>query len=198
MPDICTNTVSPNNCGHRTLTIGGIVFDYHESEILPLSTEDKIALYKLALRFKGGALSQLLNKVVFGDEATNVKVYQFLGPGAAITKTNIGSTYVNICPGLNGERIVADLTGCTEFRLILAANLVGIGNFFARVVRDSDDVVLAESVNLGAAGEREVDSNWQALPATFVNAGVVFLRAQAKSATATDDPIFRSLQVVLR
>lgn len=198
MPDICTNSVSPNNCGHRTVTVGGVTFELHQSEIGALTGEERIAFLKFAVRHKGVALAALLNRVIFGDEATNVKVYAFFGPGAAVTKTNIGTAYVNICLGLNGERQVVDLTGCTEYRLMLHANLIGSGQFGARIVRDSDNTVLHESANLGAAGERELDSDWQPLPAAFQNAGLVYLRAQAKSQTAADDPVFRSLKLAVR
>jgi hypothetical protein len=196
--DLCTASSGCSSGGHRHITVAGITLDMHENEIVPLSTEEKETLYRLALRHKGGLLSTLLNRVVFGDEATNVKIYSFFGPGAAIAKTNIGTAYVNICPGLNGERQVVDLTGCTQFRFILHTQLIGTGAFAARVVRDSDNVVLFESTNLGAAGERELDTDWQALPAAFLGNGLAILRAQAKSATAADDPVFRSLKLGLR
>ena len=198
MPDICTATAVCSGGGHRTLTIGGVTVTMHENEIVPLSAEEKQTLFRYAIRYRGELLSVLLNRVVFGDEATNVKIYNFFGPGATITKTNIGTAYVNICPGLNGERLIADFTGCTQFRLMLHSNLIGTGAFAARVVRDADDVVLAESTNLGAAGERELDTDWTNLPAAFLGVGVVTLRAQAKSATATDDPVFRALRLGLR
>ena len=198
MPLICTNSTSPNACSHRTVTIAGRTIHMHESELTPLSTEELDALIRLAIRHKGVALANLLNRVVHGDEATNVKIYTFFGPGAAITKTNVGTSYVNICPGVNGERIVADFTGCTEYRMMLHANLVGTGQFGARVIRDSDNTVLHDAPNLGAAGEREADTDWQPLPVAFQNAGPMFLRAQAKSQTAADDPVFRRLELGLR
>jgi hypothetical protein len=198
MPDICTSVTNPGNCSHRTLVIGGRTFQFHPNDLPPLTAEEKDTLFQLALRYKGVALSELLNRVIVGDEATNVKIYPFFGPGVAITKTNIGTAYVNICPGANGERLVADFTGCTQYRLMLHANLVGTGQWGARVVRDGDNVVLHENANLGAAGERELDTDWQTLPAAFQGQGLVVLRAQAKSTTASDDPVFRSLRVGLR
>jgi hypothetical protein len=136
--------------------------------------------------------------VLLGEEATNVKVYQFFGPGAAITKTNVGASYVNICPGSGGEPLVADFTGCTEYRIRLYANLVGTGQFGARVVKSSNADVLHDAPNLGAAGERAVDTNWQPLPAQFQGLGLVELVTQAKSQTAADDPVFRSMSLGLR
>lgn len=199
MPLICSSSTSPNNCSHRIITVAGRTYHLHESEVQqPLSNDELDVFIKLAIRHKGTSLALLLNRVVWGDEATNMKLYQFFGPGAAITKTNIGTNYVNIPAGLNGERIVADFTGCTEFRLMLHANLIGIGQFGARIIKDSNSDILIDAPNLGAAGERELDSDWQALPAAFQGQGLLFLRAQAKSQTAADDPVFRSLTLALR
>jgi hypothetical protein len=52
--------------------------------------------------------------------------------------------------------------------------------------------------NHGAAGERELDSDWQPLPATFVGQGLTLLRVQCKSTVAADDPVFRRCQMGLR
>jgi hypothetical protein len=193
---ICTSTVSPSGCGHRQVTVGGVVLHLHDSDLQPLSAEELEQFYRLGLRYRGVALASLLNRVVVGDEATNVKQYQVVGPGVAITKTNIGTTYTNILPGLNGQRALLDFTGCTQFRIVLSAQLVGTGPFGARLVRDSDNAVLFESANLGAAGERELDSDWQAIPVGWD--GLVYVRLQGKSVTAADDPIFRGCTVGLR
>jgi hypothetical protein len=150
------------------------------------------------LRAQGVTLAQFLNRVTHGDEATNVKQYDVVGAGAVVTLTNIGTVYVNICPGLNGQRSLVDFTGCTSFRLIMNANLIGTGAFAARVVRDSDSSVLFESTNLGAAGERELDSGWQALPAWAAAQGETLVRGQMKSATAADDPVVRRLLVLTK
>lgn len=203
MSGICTATASPNNCGHRThtVTLDGVDYTIQRNPT-PLTSAEKQTLLELAARYlefdKGVAHAAFLNRVLFGEEATNVKIYPFFGPGAAVTKTNIGSTYVNICPGANGERIVADFTGCTQYRVRLHANLIGIGAFGARVVRDADNAVLHESATINLTGEQELDTDWQNLPAAFVGQGLVALRAQAKSVTAADDPVFRSLALGLR
>jgi hypothetical protein len=138
----------------------------------------------------------MLNRVIVGEEATNVKSYNLLGPGLAVTKTNIGTTYVNILPGTSGERSLVDFTGCTEFRLIASANLVGTGPFGLRVVRDSDDAVLYENASIALTGERELDTNWQTLPGAA--SGNILVRVQAKSNVAADDPVFRRVTLVVR
>ena len=198
MPEICTAITTCAGGGHHTLTVAGESLTMSSEELTPLSDEERLLLRKLTLRYRNIALGSMLNRLVVADEATNVKIYPFFGPGATITKTNIGTSYVNICLGLNGERLPVDLTGCTQYRFILHANVVGTGQLGVRVVRDSDLTVLHESANVGAAGEREGDTDWQTLPAVFQNAGIVFLRAQAKSTVGADDPVFRSLKLGLR
>jgi hypothetical protein len=206
MPGICTTVMSPHACGHKTVTvtIDGVTVSvplHDDDDVTPLTNEELEQFVRLGirrLRAQGVTLAQMLNRITNGDEATNVKQYDFFGPGAAIAKTNIGVAYVNICPGLNGERLVVDLTGCTEFRVIMHANLVGTGQFGARIVRDGDNAILYENTNLGVAGERELDTNWQTLPVAFQGQELTVLRAQAKSATAADDPVFRGCRVGLR
>lgn len=206
MAAICTSSTSPGNCSHRimTVTVDGTPVVIHTSEgeaVVALTAEELQTLARLTvrrLRGQGVTLANMLNRVCVGDEATNVKLYQFFGPGAAITKTNIGTAYVNIPPGLNGERILVDLTGCTQYRVRALANLVGTGQWGMRVVRDGDNVVLYENTNIGASGEREIDTGWQSLPAAFLGQVDTLMRAQGKSTTAADDPIFRSLSLGVR
>lgn len=196
MADICTDSVSPNNCGHRIVTIGGVTLHLHENDLTPLSSEEKEQFFRYAVRHKGIALAALLNRVLVGDEATNVKQYDIIAAGSAVTKTNIGSTYVDVLPGLNGQRALVDFTGCTQFRVIANVNLVGTGVNTLRLVRDSDSAVLYESATLGAAGERELDSGWLTLPAQA--SGLSLVRVQAKSTVAADDPVYRRCVVLVQ
>lgn len=203
---ICTSDVNlaGGSDAHRRLTISFLgenhVFDYANTELDslgPLTTAQKRAFLETALRLKregGLSVVDALNRVFVGDEGSNVKIWPILTKD--VTKTNIGTSYVNVPVGLNGERKFVDFTGCTQFRIRLWANLIGTGAFAARIIRDSDSTVLFESTNLGAAGERELDSGWQNLPAGFT--GEEVLRLQAKSATNTDDPIFRSCDLATK
>lgn len=204
MADVCTTSANPTGCGHFNLTgtVGGVSVAAHvaDSEMLePLTSAERLAYFLLnvrLLRQSGVTLGQMAGRVLRGDEATNVKSYDLIGAGAAITKTNIGTSYVNICPGANGERSLIDFTGGTEFRIVLNANLIGTGQWGARVVKDSDNTVLFEAANLGAAGERELDSGWTAIPAGF--SGLEVVRLQGKSTTGADDPVFRRCVVLVR
>lgn len=205
MAGICTSSVSPNSCGHRdvTITLDGeaVTLHMHENEAAePLTAEEKAVLARLAIRrlrnLKGVTLAQLLNRVTNGDEATNVKAYDLLPAGSAITLTNVGTAWKDALPGANGQRSLVDCTGCTEFRIVLTANLVGTGPFGARVVRDSDGTVFYEAASIAQTGERELDTDWQPIPAWAT--GLEVMRLQAKSTVASDDPVFRRCTVLVR
>jgi len=205
MAGICTASVSPNNCGHRTLTIewdGQTYtlphFDFHQ----PLTTDERLAYLGLSIRLlkgRGVSLAQFVNRVLIGEEATNVKGYTFFGPGVAILKTNIGTAYTNILPELNGGRRLVDFTGCTEIRVFLNGLLPGVGPYGARLVRHSDNAVLYENASIAAnASERELDTGWVAIPEAFLPGAQEVLVAQAKSVTALDDPTFRRVELLVR
>ena len=210
MAGICTNVVrdSGGDCEHLTLATNldgeSITIDTGHKDpawTAALTADEKKQLLRLLARWwkgKGENIASFAGRILCGEEGTNVKQYAFFGPGAAITKTNIGTAYVNICPGLNGERVAVDFTGCTQFRFFLSANLVGTGQFGARCIRDSDNTVLIENANLGAAGERDVDSDWQNLPAAFLGQGLTLMRLQGKSQTAADGPVFRRCTLGLK
>lgn len=201
----CSVSNSPTGCGHRVLTIvrddaSTRQIHLHESDVAGAFTvDDEVVFVTLAakrLAAQGVTLASLAGRVLIGSEATNVRSYDFFGPGAAITKTNIGTSYVNIPPGTNGERILVDLTGATEFRIVVSANLIGTGPFGLRAVRDGDSAVLYENASIALTGERELDSNWQPIPIAAGNLEV--LRIQAKSTTASDDPVFRRATILIR
>lgn len=183
-----------------TVTLDGenITVPLH-GESAPWTADEKqvIAQFLLRrLRAQGVTPAQLVGRVCLGEEATNVKAYNLLGPGVAVTKTNIGISYVNILPGANGERSLVDFTGCTQYRFIVSANLVGTGPFGIRAVRDGDSAVLYENATIVQTGERELDTDWQTLPGAVAN--LELIRVQAKSLVATDDPVFRRVTLLVR
>lgn len=208
MAGICVNSVrdSGGACEHLTLTVD---LDGETVEVrtgrhddaweLPLSTDEKRIMLRLLSRWwkgKGEDLANFIGRVLAGEEGTNVKIYDFLGPGGTVTKTNIGTAYVDVMLGANGQRILVDFGGCTQFRPVLTANLVAVGPFQIRIVKDGDSTLLYESPSITQTGERELDPGWQAIPAGF--SGLEILRLQGKSATGTDDPVFRRCQLLLK
>ena len=143
MAGICTSTASPGNCSHRviTVTLDGVEHQIHltDADVTPLTVDEQLYMLRLAIRHRGIALAELLNRVLVGSEANNMKQHILLGPGAAVTRTNIGTSYVNVLNGANGERSLVDFEGCTQFRAVLHANLVTTGPFQVRIIRDSDN-----------------------------------------------------------
>lgn len=205
MSGICTAHSRKNGagCDHRSVTVSldgeSFSLDTGESELDQMSWTDVekrqfILLGLKRLRVLGLSLDNIVGRVTNGEEATNVKQFNLLAKD--VTKSNIGTAYVNVPPGLNGERSLVEFTGCTEFRIVLNMNFVGTGPMNVRVVRDSDDAVLYESPNITGAGEKELDTGWQTLPAAAVGLGVV--RLQAKSNTGADDPVFRRCVMLVR
>lgn len=212
MAGICTNVVrdSGGDCEHLTLTANldgeAISIDTGLKDdrwSLPLDADEKRHLLRLLTRWwkgKGADITTFVGRVLAGEEGSNVKVYTFRGPGNTVAMTNMhnagANTYGNVNAGLNGESIVVDFTGCTQFRPRLTANFVGTGPWQVRIIRDSDSTVFYESPSLTQTGERRLDPGWQSLPGGFT--GLEELRVQAKSAVAADDPVFRCIELAVR
>ncbi len=196
MADICTALTKCSTGQHYSLSISGRTINIHQDDLFPLEPEEIDQFFRLALRARQFNLAAILNRVIVGEEATNVKAYNLLGPGLAIAKTNIGTSYVNVLPGVNGERVLVDCTGCTQYRFVASVNLVGTGPFGIRVVRDSDNTIFHAADSIALTGERELDTDWQSLPGGFN--GLEVVRVQAKSVVATDDPVFRRVTLVVR
>lgn len=208
MAGICTahSRKGGAGCDHRTVTVSldgeSFTFDTGESELdASLWTADQkrefIRLGIRRLRHLGLSLDNIVGLVTNGEEGNNLKIYPIITKD--ITKTNVGTTYVNVAAGANGERKFANFHGCTQFRVRVWANLVGSGAFGLRLIRDGDNEVLYENSNIALTGERELDTDWQSIPAVFQNApDGVLLRLQIKSATAGDDPIVRGCDLGVR
>jgi hypothetical protein len=205
MAGVCTGHVrkSGPGCDHRSVTVAldgeTFVLDTGERELDAQAWDDAakrefIRLGLRRLRALGLALDDAVGRVCNGEEATNVKQYMLLTRD--VTKTNIGTSYVNIPPGLNGERSLVEFTGCAEFRIVLNMNFVGTGPMNARVVRDSDNAVLYESPNITGVGEKELDTGWLTIPAAA--SGLEVVRLQGKSNTGADDPQYRRCVMLVR
>lgn len=204
--------------GHSgtVVTLDGEDIDIGLSEVElneALSALEKLQMLRLLarrLRQQGVTLAQFLNRVLLGQEATNVKSYLFFGPGLAITLTNMNGagnlTYTDILPGpagsATGQRVLMDLTGCVEFRAVTNCVLPGTGPYRLRILRENDGAVFYESPNIAASGatERELDTDWTAIPsgASPPFAGIEVFKIQARSAVGTDDPVFRRSGMLLR
>lgn len=185
-------------CDHRTMTVrldGELITlktGERELDGIPWNDANKKLFLMLGLkrlRAAGLVLDNCVGLCTNGDEGSNVRQWTLLD--APTTKTNIGTSYVNVLAGLNGLRTLIDFTGCTQLRVMLHVNCVGTGPWGARVVRDGDSAILWENALIVGAGEKEIDTGWIAIPAAAAITGETLVRLQGKSVVGADDPIFR-------
>ncbi|OHB77708.1 MAG: hypothetical protein A2Z25_20700 [Planctomycetes bacterium RBG_16_55_9] len=113
-----------------------------------------------------------------------------------ITKTNIGSVFVNVYIGANGELQGVDFKGYKEYRFVVCVNKVGTGTQTAALVDNANSANLISLDDAGAAGEHMLDSGWTVCPAWATN--TINLKPMAKSTITTDDPVYRQFALYLR
>ena len=113
-----------------------------------------------------------------------------------ITRTNIGTTLVNVYNGSGGEAQLVDFDSYHEGRFVIYANKVGSGNLTMRLVDTTNAANFVELIYTNAAGEFMLESNWVTLPAWAT--GQKTVKPMASSSVAQDDPIFRSFILYLR
>lgn len=112
------------------------------------------------------------------------------------TKTNIGSTAVNVYVGAAGEGQLVTFARYNQYRLAVWGNKVGTGNITAQLAEVATPTNVLAVTYTGVAGEFVQDSGWLTLPA-WAN-GETNLKPMALSSVATDDPIFRQFALYLR
>jgi hypothetical protein len=133
-----------------------------------------------------------------GGTAKAALVAQWFAENAGITKTNIGTSYVDVyTTGLNGRRLKVDFTGYTQFMILCHYNHVGTGTQNVRVIDAVTTTnVLGELPGTTGAAEKEVEMGFSTLPAWAT--GESYLKVQMKSTTAGDDPVYRDCSVQLK
>ncbi len=224
MAGICTahSRKGGAGCDHHSVTVvqdgSNVTLDVEERELdaadwdAPIPAEwlqltAKQLYVKLGFkrqRMLGLALDNAVGRVVTGEEATKVKEYNIIGPGASLAITNVGTTYRNVSPAPNGERTLIDFTGCTLVRIGIAMTNTGTqsGTLQLEIVRDSDNQQLWESTAQGGTGEKSQDTVWLPLPQWVLDAagtdGEIPVRARIKSSVAADDPVVRRVKVLVK
>lgn len=118
---------------------------------------------------------------------------------ASVTKTNIGTAYVDIYTAAFDEENAAsvDFTGVTHVRAVYLWDYVGAGSQSIRWVDAADNANVLIEVTGIVADADPGDSGWVALPAAFTNATKV-IEWQGKSATSTDDPVAKGYKLYVR
>lgn len=114
------------------------------------------------------------------------------------TKTNIGSSYVDIYTqtGSEGKPFWIDFTGKTHYRVELYWNKVGTGTQqvkFCDVANPTTNILH----NFSNAVSNENDSGITALPSFAASGGRFEIKIMALSSVTTDDPVFESARIYL-
>ena len=109
------------------------------------------------------------------------------------TKSNIGTSFVNVYPqtNSNGKAILIDTDAFTTARLYVQWNKIGTGTQTCQVINGATVLV---STNVVSGSN---DSGFDAIPAGLLNTENAF-RIQCKSTTSTDDPIFESASIWMK
>lgn len=113
-----------------------------------------------------------------------------------VTKTNLGTSYVNAYAGNAGEAQLVDFSSFKQYRFVVAVNKIGTGTQSAALVDTANVANLVELVDAAAAGEHTLDSGWTNLPAWAT--GEKIIKPMVKTSLAGDDPVYRSFALYLR
>ena len=109
------------------------------------------------------------------------------------TKSNIGTSFVNVYPqtNSNGKAILIDTDTFTTVRLQVQWNKVGSGTQTCQIINGATVLVSTDVIS----GSN--DSGFDAIPAGLLNAENSFI-IQCKSTTGTDDPIFENAAIWMK
>lgn len=122
----------------------------------------------------------------------------FFATESPVTKTNIGTTYVNIYTDFGGRPFFIDTTGFNTMAIQIlwsrGAAPAGVHNM--RIINDADSTQIVESGSLGLTANSDDFPN-VSIPPAFKNFKGKW-RLQGKSTVATDDPIFSGFRLYLR
>lgn len=119
-----------------------------------------------------------------------------------VTKTNVGTTFVNLFTDFSGRPFFADFTGFTKLAFQTYWTKVGSGSQHLRIVDDSGGITsdLINTENLGGGNGLVTGDNPLAnytIPASYTNFKGK-LRIQVRSTVAADDPVFEGMNIYLR
>ncbi|MCL7412622.1 MAG: right-handed parallel beta-helix repeat-containing protein [ANME-2 cluster archaeon] len=113
-----------------------------------------------------------------------------------ITLVDIGTAFVNIYPGVNGEAQQVNFTGYNKYNLIAHVNKVGTGTQSWRLEDAANSANYLQLDDAGAAGEHELSNLNVNLPSWAV--GTINLIPKGSSTVAGDDPVFRRFVLMLK
>jgi len=112
----------------------------------------------------------------------------------SVTKTNIGTTYVDLFSDYGGRPFFVDTTGFTKLAVQILWTKVGTGTQTMQIVNHADGTVVIESPSLTTQSNEFANV---AIPPAFLNFKGKW-RLQVKSTTASDDPVCSAVSIYLR
>jgi hypothetical protein len=115
----------------------------------------------------------------------------------SVTKTDVGTAYVNAYLGNGGLGQLVNFGGFKQYRWVVQVNKIGTGTQTAGLVDVANAANLVEVADAVAAGEHSLDTGWINLPA-WATAADFILRPMVKSTLGTDDPVYRQFAFYLR
>ena len=124
--------------------------------------------------------------------------FTILADIAGVTKTNIGTSYVEISSA--GLRSKVDMTGFTDCRIVAGVNKVGSGTQSWKIEYSTDQAAWSDLTpvvdDAAAAGERLNVGAFGTIPSEAK--ADVFIRCMGKSTTAGDDPVVKSVHLHIK
>jgi hypothetical protein len=123
--------------------------------------------------------------------------FAILKDASGITKTNIGTSYVDILPA--SLRTQIDLSEFDRYRLIFGGANTEAGLYYAKFQYSTDESAwtdLSPELSLSGSSESKTVSNWQDVPAAALSD--VFVRVLGKAQTATADPNYKNLEMQVK
>jgi len=112
----------------------------------------------------------------------------------SVTKTNIGTAYVDLFTDYGGRPFFVDTTGFTRLAVQILWTKVGTGTQTMQIVNHANDAVVLESPSLTTQSNEFANV---AIPQAFLNFKGKW-RLQVKSTTASDDPVCSGVSIYLR
>lgn len=138
-------------------------------------------------------MSDVSEEVLSDIDSTDAVLYTSEN---TITKTDLGTSYVNLFTDFAGRPILVDTKAYKRLAIQIFWNKNGgSSNHDLRIVNHADiSQVLYELLNM--SNGQNLDANFT-IPAQFINFRGQ-LRIQVKAGNATDDPIFVAIRLYLR
>jgi hypothetical protein len=162
----------------------------HATEAEQTTFKEQLVERLFEIDLGGGVFESLLNQISLIK--TDLPIFN---TELSITKTNIGSAYVDLFPNYGGRSFFADTTGFKKIMYQIYLNLNGSNGIQSlRVVDHADDTRVLMEVTVANGQNQDTGVT---IPDNFKKFRGR-LRIQVKSTTPNDDPIYDGVRLLLR